>query len=66
VREVENQSRFSNVKAAIDQMVASSNPKSKKATEKARENAIAFHMDVNQAFGLAVSQRLLQFIQTGN
>jgi hypothetical protein len=65
VKEVEDQRQFSNVKAAIAQMVAATNPTTKKATDKARENAIAFHIDINDKFGLAVTQRLLKFIQTG-
>jgi hypothetical protein len=65
VKEVEDQQRFVAVKNSINQMVSAANPANKKQTEAARDNAIALQIQFNAAFGLAVKQRLFQFLQTG-
>jgi dihydropteroate synthase len=63
VRQVER--NFPDVKAIIDQMVQSKNPKSRKATEKARDEAIVSQLVFNDDFALAVSDRMLELLLTG-
>jgi hypothetical protein len=63
VREVEQQ--FPDVKAIIDQMVRSRQPKTARATERARDHAIKSQIDFNEDFALALSERMTIFVITG-